>query len=139
MTKREWNSMVDPVSGFPIHGPYPDRGEYYFTEWEFDKGVENDSLDKIIGAIERGRDRSFQDVHDANAREYAQEDRAHSTEADARIRNAYTAFGVTGKPLSSLTGVYRGSKTGPSDLPSAPWVPKSRPKGLEIKTSLMAA
>ncbi|MDE2099611.1 MAG: hypothetical protein KGL39_20330 [Patescibacteria group bacterium] len=110
-SRREWESITEPVSGWPLHGPYPSRGEYYYAEWEFDKGVDADNLDNIIGAIERGRSRSFQDVRDYAMREYQQEQKDSRRERDDEIRDSFTAFGVTPKAISSLTGVFRGTKT----------------------------
>lgn len=112
MSEREWNSYADPISGWPLLGPYPSRGEYDVA-WSFDKGVDADNLDTIIGAIERGRNRSFQDVRDFAAKEYEQEQAAVRSARDAEIRDAFTAFGVLPKPISSLTGVSRGTKTAP--------------------------
>lgn len=111
MSKREWESTVCPLSGWPVRGPFPDRGEYYLS-WEFEKGVENDSLDKIIGAIERGRQRSFEQLRQFHKAEYEAEERSRLSAQDAEIRNDFTAFGVKPKPISSRL-VSRGTKTMP--------------------------
>lgn len=112
ISRREWEAYADPMSGWPLLGPYPDRGEYQ-KAWEFDRGVDQDNLDALIGAIERGRNRSYQDIRDFAQREYAQEQKDFRTAQDAEIRDSFTAFGVTPKAISSLTGVARGTKTMP--------------------------
>lgn len=112
ISSREWDAAADPISGWPVNGPYPARGEYYLA-WEFDRGVDADSLEQIIGAIDRGRRRSFEEVRQFHKAEYEAEERGRKREQDAAIRNDYTAFGVTPKPISSLTGVFRGTKTIP--------------------------
>ena len=116
VSPREWESSVDPFSGWPVNGPYPTRGEYYLS-WEFDRGVESDSLEKIIGAIERGRRRSFEEVRQFHKTEYEYEERNRLREQDAENRDGFTAFGVTPKPISSRL-VSRGTKTMP-ELKSA--------------------
>lgn len=109
MPKAEWESLREPISGWPVLGPYPSRGEYQLA-WEFDKGVEVDNLDAIIGAIERGRNRSFQDVRDYAMREYQQEEKDWKQAAAAEVRDAVTAFGVA--PMVAYGG-HRGTKTAP--------------------------
>lgn len=108
MSKLKWDcTMVDPVSGWLILGPYPTRGEYDLV-WEFDQGVDNDSLEKIIGAINRGRDRSFEEIRQFHKGEYAQEERDTQREGYAEIRDAMTAFGSA--PIAS-SRLGRGTKT----------------------------
>lgn len=111
VSPREWESTVDPLSQWPVHGPYPAQGEYYLS-WEFDQGVEADSLEKIIGAIERGRNRNFEQIRQFHKAEYEAEERNRLREQDAEIRDGFTAFGVTPKPISSRL-VSRGTKTMP--------------------------
>ena len=111
VSPREWESAMDPFSGWPVNGPYPSRGEYYLS-WEFDKGVQADSLEKIIGAIHAGRNRSFEEIRKNLKDEYAAEERNRLREQDAEIRDGFTAFGVTPKPISSRR-VSRGTKTMP--------------------------
>jgi hypothetical protein len=130
ISQREWDSYADPITGWPLLGPYPSRGEYECA-WEFDKGVDADNLETIIGAIEKGRNRSFQDVRDFAAKEYAQEQSAMRSARDAEIRDSFTAFGVLPKAFSSMSGVSRGTKTLP-ELRSANElglpIPGARPK-----------
>ena len=108
MSQREWDTtMIDPVSGWLLLGPYPARGEYDLA-WEFDAGVDADSLDKIIGAVELGRNRSFEDLRQFHKAEYAGEEKQWKGDANAEVRDAVTAFGNAA--LSSRL-VSRGSKT----------------------------
>jgi len=107
MSKREWDDMRDPFSGWPILGPYPSRGEYQLA-FEFDQGVQADNLDQLIALLERKRLRSYQDHRDAVMRDYDAEGREMRSAADAEIRDAVTAFGMA--PVSSRM-VSRGSKT----------------------------
>lgn len=110
MTQRKWDlTMVDPNTGWLINGPYPSRGEYDLA-WEFDAGPANDSIDKIIAAIEAGRRRSFQDVRDAHAAEYDYEREATRKQGEDQIRDAVSAFGAS--PMSAR-GYGRGTKTAP--------------------------
>ena len=113
MSQSQWDStMVDPISGWLTLGPYPSRGEYDLA-WEFQGGLEISSsdVDRIVGAVEVGRRRSFQEVRDANSAEYEKEDRDTRASAESEIRDAVRPFGMA--PISSLTGVARGSKTLP--------------------------
>ena len=111
MSQLQWDTtMVDPVSGWLILGPYPSRGEYDLV-WEFDQGVSADSLDNIIAAIEKGRQRSFGEVRAAHDAEYQAEEKETRRLAQEEIRDAVTAFGIA--PMSSLSGVNRGTKTVP--------------------------
>ena len=110
MGRTEWDrTMTDPQSGWLILGPYPERGEYDLA-WEFDLGVDADGLEKIIGAIERGRQRSFQDVRGAHADEYEKETRDQKRDTYDEIRDCMTFRGAA--PLSyGRHG--RGTKTAP--------------------------
>lgn len=110
ISRAEWEGLRDPISGWPVLGPYPSRGEYQLA-WEFDKGVDQDSIEKIIGAIERGKQRSFQDVRDYAMREYQQEEKDWKSAAAAEVRDAVTAFGVA--PFVGYGG-HRGTKTAPT-------------------------
>src|ERR1035441_2170118 len=48
MTKLQWDTqLIDPISGWLLLGPYPARGDYELV-WEFDRGVDSDSLDRIV-------------------------------------------------------------------------------------------
>lgn len=99
LTKSQWDrDMVDPVSGWLLLGPYPSRGDYELV-WEFDKGVDSDSLDRIVAFVEneRGR-RSFQDLRDRASGEYEADTREMDAARYGEIREAMTAFG--GAPLS---------------------------------------
>jgi len=110
MTRQQWDStMVEPVSGWLLLGPYPSRGEYDLV-WEFDAGVDADNLDKIIGAIERGRYRSFEDIRQFHKDEYEQEEKDTRRACQDEIRDAVTAFGNS--PFAARGGS-RGSKTAP--------------------------
>lgn len=106
-SKAAWDQMVEPISGWLINGPYPARGEYYHA-WTFDKGVDSDNLDAIVGACERGKNYSFQDIADVNYREYKHQDAETHNNTYAEIRDAFTAFG--GRAFSSAR-VARGIKT----------------------------
>lgn len=110
MSQAQWDlTMVDPVSGWLILGPYPSRGEYDMV-WEFHPG---DNLDQVIAAVERGRDRSFTEVRDAHHAEYQQEQKTARADRFHELRDAQTAFG--GDALSA--GRFgRGTKTTPNLL-----------------------
>lgn len=130
MTQREWDSMIEPFSGWPVRGPYPSRGEHYLS-WEFERGlgIWASDVERIIGAIEKGRHRSFQETRQNAMNEYQAEEKQYKQAASDEIRDACTAFGVA--PMSSLTGVSRGTKTAP-ELRSAQElglpIPGQRPK-----------
>lgn len=112
MSQREWDSMVEPFSGWPVNGPYPTRGEYYFSwEFKYGEGVFASDLERIIGAIEKGRSRSFQQVRQAMMEEYQKEEKDWKQAASDEVRDACTAFGVA--PISS-SRVSRGTKTAPA-------------------------
>ena len=125
MTKTQWDfEMVDPVSGWLLFGPYPSRGEYDLI-WEFDEGVCSDNLDQIIAASNFGRTRSFQDVRDFHAKEYAGEEKDRKREDYSSIRDSMSAFG--GAAMSS--GRHgRGTKT-VSDLLTANELGLPLPRG----------
>ncbi len=106
-SQRVWDRRVEPISGWLINGPYPERGEYYHA-WTFDAGVDADNLERIIGAIERGRNRSVQDLDDFNRGEYQAEDKQTHADTYGEIRESFTAFG--GRAFSSAR-VARGIKT----------------------------
>lgn len=105
--KSQWEAVVEPISGWPVNGPYPARGEYYLA-WHFDQGVDQDNLETLIGAIERGRNRSIQDLDDFNRGEYDAETREMRQNARDDIRDGFTAFG--GRAFAS-SRVARGMKT----------------------------
>ena len=110
MSKTSWDStMVDPVSGWLLLGPYPSRGEYDLV-WEFDAGVDSDNLEKIVGSIERGRGRSFEDIRAFHKAEYEQEEKDTRNACRDEIRDAVTAFGNS--PFASARCA-RGLKTAP--------------------------
>lgn len=142
MTKQKWDELTDPVSGWLVNGPYPARGEYYLA-WEFDLGVAQDSLDTIIGAVERGRERSFGEIRAAHQKEYDYEEQDSKKQAEAEIRDVCRYKGNA--PMSY--GKYgRGSKTEPDllsaeelGLPLPRLTPRRNPKdlrGLEFSSSL---
>ncbi len=146
MTKTQWDTqMVDPLSGWLVLGPYPSRGEYDMV-WEFDAGgPANDSLTKIIGYLELGRTRSFQDIRDAHVADYEAETKAMRQNRYDDIRDGMTAFGSA--PISA--GRFgRGTKTTPELLTAEQCglpTPKALPQGhgakvgpLEVSTSLNA-
>jgi hypothetical protein len=115
VSKRTWEEeYVCPMTGFPLLGPYPARGEY-FLAWEFDKGVTADNLDQVVAAVEKGRERSFQDVRDNYAEEYDYEEKATATNIYEEHRDVMTAFGRA--PIAGHH-VQRNTKTAP-DLVSA--------------------
>lgn len=134
MTQARWDrEMVDPVSGWLILGPYPTRGEYDLV-WQFDAGVDADSLEKIVGAIERARGRSWEDVRGAHKAEYEYEEKETSTNNYLDLRDGMTAFG--GAPLAS-SRIGRGTKTRPMlksanelGLPVPRMIPGKGPLGL---------
>lgn len=110
MSPREWESMIEPFSGWPVRGPYPTRGEYYLS-WEFARGgISSSDVERIIGAIEKGRGRSFQEIRQNMLKEYADEEKQQKNAASDEVRDACTAFGV--RPISSAR-VSRGTKTHP--------------------------
>lgn len=107
MSRREWESYVDPITGWPLLGPYPLRGEYNLA-FKFLSAADIAGLDQIIGAIERGRQRSFSEVRQANQAEYAQEERDTKRQSEDEIRDCVSAWGNA--PFSSARAM-RGSKT----------------------------
>ena len=110
MTKEQWDlTMVDPVSGWLLLGPYPSRGEYELA-WVFDKGVDADNIDQVIGALNKGRDRTFGQVREAHAKEYAAEEKEIDDGLYGAHREAYSAYGS--RPFSS-SRVHGGTKTAP--------------------------
>jgi hypothetical protein len=110
-TRFVWDTtLVDPDSGWPLMGPYPDRGEYA-KAFEFKKGVDVAGLDAIIGAIEKGRERSFGQIRQAHAAEYEYEERDSRAQAEAEVRDAVTAFGNS---AFSAGRHGRGTKTEPN-------------------------
>lgn len=93
MTRTKWDAeMVDPISGWLLFGPYPSRGEYDLI-WEFDQGAGEDNLENIIAASEFGRSRSFGEVREFHAKEYATEEKDTSRNRFDSIRDSMTAFG----------------------------------------------
>lgn len=125
MTRAQWDAtMVDPLSGWLLLGPYPSRGDYELS-WEFDAGVDSDNLATIIGAIERGRERSFEDVRGFHKAEYEQEEKDTRRLAREEIRDAVSAWGNA--PMSA--GRHgRGTKTAPIQY-SAEELGLRRPRG----------
>lgn len=121
---REWERMTDPVSNFPVLGPYPARG-YYELAYVFDFGVDSESLDTIIGKVRRKETRSFQDDRDLLQARYDQEEKTTSTNTFETCRDA-----VSYKPLAALSyGRHgRGTKTAP-DLKSAEELGLRVPRG----------
>lgn len=106
---REWNSRVEPISGFPLLGPYPSRGLYQLA-FRFDFGVDNDSLDKVIATVRYKRTRSFQDDRDLIRKTYEAEERETKGAIYEEYRDA-----VQFKPTAALSyGKHgRGTKTVP--------------------------
>ena len=139
-SKREWETLVDPVSGWPLFGPYPARGDYELV-WEFDSGVDADNLDNIIGFVNRRDSWSWQDHRDRVAAEYQKEENDIRNAGRDEIRDCMTAFG--GAPIS-YGRFGRGTKT-QQDFATAhdmnlP-IPRGRPQnlnGLEVKSSMFA-
>lgn len=152
MSQREWDTtMIDPKSGWLVLGPYPSRGEY---ELAYEFGIDNvgmivipnrSMVDRAVGATERGRDRSFQDIQDAHKSEYAQEEKESSRERFDEIRDCAPAFGT----LSAISshGVSRGTKT--VDFPTVPMLgrrwprPQGKPQdlggGVKIRSALVSS
>ena len=111
MSQIQWDlNMIDPVSGWLILGPYPSRGEYDLA-FEFGPTllIGSSDVDRIVGATERGRLRSYQDVHDFHSAEYAAQEKSTKAMVYDDFRNDRPAFGQA--PISALTGVSRGTKT----------------------------
>lgn len=144
LSKAEWDrTMVDPVSGWLLFGPYPSRGDYDLA-WEFDKGVAADSLDNIVGAIERGRTYSFQDVRDAVASDYAYDERDSKQQAEQEVRdacryrgNAPLSFGRHGRGTKTVPELRSAEELG---LP-VPRQTKRNPRdlrGLDVTSTLRA-
>jgi hypothetical protein len=140
LSKAKWDELVDPVSGWPLFGPYPTRGDYELV-WEFDAGVDADSLDNIIGFVNRRDSWSFQDHRDRVAAEYQQEENDIRKAGRDEIRDCMTAFG--GAPIS-YGRFGRGTKT-QQDFATAQDmnlpIPRGRPQnlnGLEVTSSMFA-
>lgn len=143
MSQSEWDrTMTCPISGFLLLGPYPSRGEYELA-WEFDLGVAQDSLENVIGAVERGRDRTFQQIRQGHAAEYQYEEKDSRVQAEVEVRDACT---YKGNAALSYGRHGRGTKTAP-ELRSAEElglpIPKANrlrnPKdlrGLDVTTNL---
>ena len=109
MSRSRWDTLVDPVSGWLLNGPYPDRGEYYHC-FTFSCPIVDANLDKLIAWIEEGQKRSWQDNLDACKKEYEDETKDRQGRMDAIVRNALPAY--CGAPFSGGR-VARGSKTAP--------------------------
>jgi hypothetical protein len=92
-----------------ILGPWPERGEYEMVHAFEACGPVDANLDKLIAWIEAGRRSSFQDVKDACARNYAQEEKDSKNLQTDMIHHRLPAFG--GAPLVGFGGG-RGTKTG---------------------------
>ncbi len=102
MTRTSWDyEMVERL------GPYPARGEYSLV-WEFNLGVDADSLDKIVGVIEGRHRHSAQELRDFNAAEYAAEDKQTHAAVYGEIKESQRAWGS--RPFAGAHGS-RGSKT----------------------------
>lgn len=115
MSPRQWSEMSDPVTGWPLFGPYPSRGDYELV-FEFDSGVEADSLDNIVGTIAMKRQRSWQDDKDILEREYLADQKETSVNNYLDIRDGMTAFGSAAMSGGSHG---RGTKTFDAGVPSA--------------------
>ncbi len=107
-SKQNWENLKDTVSGWPLLGPYPERGDYQHT-FTFSAGVPGVTiLDDMIASAERFRLKSFQDHHDNASREKEYEDEATRKAGEDRLRNRlsfkldYAFAGAHGK---------RGTKT----------------------------
>jgi hypothetical protein len=107
MSKAQWDRELAQ-----FQGPYPSRGEYSLA-WQFDLGVTQDGLDKIIGTIEASRKRSQQDLRDFHSAEYAAEEKQRHAAVYGEIRESYSAFGKA--PMAGYGGG-RGTKTAPPML-----------------------
>ena len=141
MSQKQWDrTMIDPVSGWLLLGPYPSRGEYDLA-YEFDAPPTVGLVEKLAGALERGRLRSFQDIRDPHAREYEAEERETRQSGRDEMRDSRLAFGMSA--FSSLTGVARGIKTMPAPISAEQAglpIPRPRgdPKRLEATSTLIA-
>ena len=140
LSKLQWDALVDPVSGWPLFGPYPARGDYELV-WEFEAGVDADNLENIIGFVDRRDSWSFQDHRDRIAAEYQQEEKDIRNAGRDEIRDCMTAFG--GAPIS-YGRFGRGTKT-QQDFATAQDmnlpIPSGRPQnlnGLEVTSSMFA-
>ena len=125
MTKFQWErDLVDPVSGWPLFGPYPARGDYDLC-WEFDHGVDSDSMDNVVAFIEKRMVRSFQDTRDMISQGYEAEEKETRQNNFLDMRDTFPAFGSA--PMTS--GRFgRGTKTLP-DAVTANELHMPRPRG----------
>jgi hypothetical protein len=107
---KQWNARIEPLSGFPLLGPYPARGHYQLV-FIFDHGVDNDSLDKVIATARHKQTRSFQDDKDLLKGLYDYEEKETKTNVFEEFRDA-----VQFRPTAALSyGRFgRGTKTEPN-------------------------
>jgi hypothetical protein len=116
LSKKQWDrDMIDPLSGWLLFGPYPERGEYemaYHFDAEQKEAPTIGLVEKLIGALERGRSRSFEEVRAAHKAEYDAEERETKANVYDELRDVRQAFGMA--PISSARGVSRGTKTLPN-------------------------
>jgi hypothetical protein len=142
-TLAQWNSRRDPISGFPLLGPYPNRG-YYEQAFVFDQGVSNDSLDNVVATVRHKQTRSFQDDRDLVAQQNDYEDRATKNDVFEEFKDA-----VQFRPTAALSyGRHgRGTKTEPNLISAEEAgmpIPKSRVRnprdlrGLDVTSNFSA-
>lgn len=141
-SQTQWDSTyVDPNSGWLLLGPYPSRGEYDMV-WQFEQGVDADSLDKIIAAINHGRTRSYEEIRRWHKADYEKDQLSVKNASRDEICDVITAFGNA--PMSSAR-VSRGTKTAAIlrsaeelglPTPAAPRRPARGP--LQISSTLLA-
>jgi len=143
VSRKKWETeMVDPVSGWPLLGPYPSRGDYDMV-WEFDSGVAADSLDNIVANVERRMLRQVAENQAMLRREYEQEEKDQKRESSDEVRDCLRYRNCA--PLSA--GRFgRGTKTAPElktanelGLPITRRNARRNPKdlrGLDVTSSL---
>lgn len=101
-TRETWDSKMAAMLG-----PYPSRGEYQHAH-TFTCSIDDANIDKLIAWINEGKNRRWNEVHDACIAAYEYQQEESRKKARDLIQNALPAFGST-----AFAGAHgkRGSKT----------------------------
>lgn len=130
-TRETWDMKLASMLG-----PYPSRGEYQHAH-TFTCAIDDANLDKLISWINEGKNRRWNEVHDACIAAYEYQKAESRQKARDLIQNALPAFGST-----AFAGAHgkRGSKT-VKDLRPARGIghlKKQNATGLHERHTLMA-
>lgn len=114
MSRERWEiENRDPRTGLYITGPYPDRGEYEMC-WDFEmQDPTQGYCERLIGMIEAGRLKSYNEHFVANQRQMDAEDKAKDARTFDQIKDSMPTF--CGRP-GNMAGSIRNLKTRPDRL-----------------------